>query len=270
MTPASPPAAPPEAAVAPRADAGGLVARSHMVAERIDVRGFTAGEVLGRGPLTVRVDDGIAVVYRYGAVVFVGTSEEQRQAFLAQLPLERPVARGGWDDADLRLATDGETEGVGKDAQLVLRAFDLDRLRVVAEVLARSALLSHYEVRLAQAFEALEPRIERLRRSGRLGLGTGRLLRQIGEALDTEVRMVGRGEVSEKPELVWDRPELDALFVRLADEYELAPRDRALTRKLDLLTRVASLFVDALAARRNLQVEWAIVALIVVEIVLMF
>ena len=43
-------------------------------------------------------------------------------------------------------------------------------------------------------------------------------------------RMVGRVEVAEKPEIVWDDPRLDRLYERLATEYELRDRDRALSR----------------------------------------
>ena len=96
------------------------------------------------------------------------------------------------------------------------------------------------------------------------------MLKSFGEVLATEVRMVARAEVAEKPEFVWDRVELDRIYARLAEEYELVDRDRALSRKLDLLSRVAGVFLEALTARRTLHVEWAIFALILAEIVLLF
>jgi len=79
---------------------------------------------------------------------------------------------------------------------------------------------------------------------------------------------VGRVEVTEKPEIVWDDPELDRLYERLATEYELRDRDRALSRKLDLISRTAETYLDLINARQTLRVEWYIVILIVMEIVL--
>ena len=81
--------------------------------------------------------------------------------------------------------------------------------------------------------------------------------------------MVGRVEVSEKPERVWNRRDLYQVYARMAEEYELGERDRAVSRKLELLGRAAGTFLDVLGNRRSLHVEWYIVALIVVEIVLL-
>ena len=41
------------------------------------------------------------------------------------------------------------------------------------------------------------------------------LLSRISDVLSIQARTVGRVEVSEKPELTWDRPDLDRLYERL-------------------------------------------------------
>ena len=80
--------------------------------------------------------------------------------------------------------------------------------------------------------------------------------------------MVGRVETGEKPEVLWDHPALERLYVRLADEYELRERDRALDRKLEVISRNVETLLDLVQQSRNLRVEWYIVALIVAELVL--
>ena len=94
------------------------------------------------------------------------------------------------------------------------------------------------------------------------------LLRQIGEALLIRTRTVGRVEIGEKPEITWDNPELDRLYGRLALEYELADRDRALSRKLELISDVASTHLELLDTRKSVRLEWYIIVLIAAEIVL--
>jgi uncharacterized Rmd1/YagE family protein len=79
---------------------------------------------------------------------------------------------------------------------------------------------------------------------------------------------VGRVEVAEKPEIVWDDAALDRLYEHLAAEYELRDRDRALTRKLEVASRTVETYLDMLQHRQTLRVEWYIVTLILVEIVL--
>ena len=80
--------------------------------------------------------------------------------------------------------------------------------------------------------------------------------------------MVGRVEVSEKPELLWEYPELEKLYVRLEDEFEIRERHLALERKLGIISRTAETLLDLLNNRRSLRVEWYIVLLIVAEILL--
>ena len=98
---------------------------------------------------------------------------------------------------------------------------------------------------------------------------TGReLLRHIGDVLATQHNMVGRVETGEKPELLWDHPELERLYARLAEEYELRERDRALDRKFDVISRTAETLLSVLQNRTALRVEWYILALIVAELIL--
>lgn len=80
--------------------------------------------------------------------------------------------------------------------------------------------------------------------------------------------MVGRVETGEKPELLWERPELERLYMRLADEYELRERERALDRKLDVVSRTVETLLGLVQTRSSTRVEWYIVLLIVAELVL--
>ena len=50
------------------------------------------------------------------------------------------------------------------------------------------------------------------------------VVRTIGQALLTQHRVSGRIEVEEKPDVLWDHPQFERLYARLADEYELKER----------------------------------------------
>jgi uncharacterized Rmd1/YagE family protein len=138
---------------------------------------------------------------------------------------------------------------------------------VVADVLAKSAVLTHYEERVASVFDRIERLAQRLGQGAR-PIGGSDLLREIGSVLLIQARTVGRVEVTEKPETTWDDPELDRFYERLAAEYELRERDVALSRKLELVSRTAETYLDLIHNRRSLRVEWYIVILILVEILL--
>jgi uncharacterized Rmd1/YagE family protein len=117
-------------------------------------------------------------------------------------------------------------------------------------------------------FDAVEPLAARLRQGGR-SIPKGRdLLSYVGDTLLIQHKMVGRVEVGEKPEVMWERPELSRLFARLEDEFELAERRLAIERKLELISRTVGTLLDLQQNRRSLRVEWYIVVLIVFEIFL--
>ncbi len=253
-------------------DDGRVSVSAWLVGERIDVRDLDPAQIVARGPTTLRAGErGLAVIYRYGAVVLFGLARDAERAFLSELArhLHGALPEPSGDTGELRIASDGE-ERVEAGGVVVLRELGLERIQIVAEVLARSALLAHYEARLARTLEGIEPLAESLRARGRVRLGSRRLLTQLGDVLVTEMRMLGRAEVSEKPELTWDRHDLDRLYVRLAEEYELRDRDRAVGRKLELLSRTAGTLLGVVQNRRALIVEWSIVGLIVLEIALAF
>ena len=69
-------------------------------------------------------------------------------------------------------------------------------------------------------------------------------------------------------ETLKSNPELERLYAKLEDEYEIEERHRALERKLDLISRTAETVLDLLQTQRSIRVEWYIVILIVIEILL--
>lgn len=238
-----------------------------LIGDRIDVR--TLGGRLAGAPLVTPIlGSGWAVVFRYGAVVFFDASDEARQEFLQSLAdrvqgrFERPETERALVHVD-----DKREEGVSEHA-LVIKEASLERAQIIAEILAKSVILARNELAMTGVFTALEPMASELQKTGR-GFNKARHLTQhIGQVLLMQQNMVGRVEVTEKPELLWERPDLERLYLRLEDEYELRERHLALERKLDLISSTATTLLELLQARRSLRVEWYIVILIIVDILL--
>jgi len=80
--------------------------------------------------------------------------------------------------------------------------------------------------------------------------------------------MVGRAEITEKPETLWDNPALEGLFARLENEFEIKERHAAIERKLNLLSHTTHTVLELLNSKHSLRVEWYIVILIVTEILI--
>ena len=245
--------------------------RAVLAGERIDTRAFETTHRLATAPLVISVgEEGCAVLFRYGAVVLFNLAPVEEAAFLKHLQplLTSPYGEEDTETEEAEMVVDpGRKEGVSNGV-ISLQQASLERLQVVASILAKSVVLAHYETRVATAFERIEPLAEALQRRGAGGHQAKDLLRHIGETLLIQHKMVGRVEIGEKPELLWEHPELERLYLRLEDEYELRERDVALERKLDLISNTAQTLLDLLQNRRTLRVEWYIVILIFVEIAL--
>jgi uncharacterized Rmd1/YagE family protein len=246
------------------------VVRAILLGERIDTRGLEEPEPLATAPLALKVEPaGVAVLFRYGVAVLFDVALGEERRFIDRLmprvvdPYDSPeideLRVGIRPDADEQIAVDGT---------LTLRDLAVERAQLVADCLAKSVVLAHYEARIASIFDRIEPLAASLRKRGRPGSQGRHLLRHIGNVLTVQHKMVGRVETGEKPEVLWDHPELERLYVRLADEYELRERDRALDRKLEVISRTVETLLDLVQQSRNLRVEWYIVALIVAELVL--
>ncbi len=76
--------------------------------------------------------------------------------------------------------------------------------------------------------------------------------------------------ITEKPDALWDRPDLERLYARLEDEYELRERVEALNRKLAVISETANTLADIIDTQRSLRLELIIVALIAFEVVIAF
>lgn len=240
------------------------------VGDRIDARGLDLPEPIGLAPLALPLGEGsVAVLFRFGVVVLFNVDDAAEQALLERLA---PHISGAFptpesDAARLQVRPDAESD-IDIANTIVLRRLSTERIQLVADAMAKSLILAHYETRIAGIFDRIEPLADNLRKKGRAGARGTALMRQIGDVLLMQHRMVGRVETGEKPELLWEHPELERLYLRLAEEYELRERSRALDRKLDVIARTVEMLIGLVQNRSSLRVEWYILALIVAELLL--
>jgi required for meiotic nuclear division protein 1 len=246
-----------------------FTAKAVLVGRHLELRRLADIEPLAVNPILIPVPGGgQAVLLRSGAVVLFGVAPQEEAAFRKHLApfVRHPLTRE--ESETLNIIVDPHRpDGIDLPQQsLYLIKADPLRLQVVADILGKSVLLADQEAQVTRAFERVEPLADELQRSGRGARHARDLGRHIGETLLIQHQMVGRGEVGDKPEVLWEQPDLERLFLQLEAEYELRERQLALERKLEVIGRTASTLLDLLQSRRSLRVEWYIVILIVVEI----
>lgn len=260
----------PAAATAAPVENTDVAVRAYFLGQRIEL-GAVAKTSAGfpTSPLIVPVgDQGQGVLFGYGAMVLFGLSEQAEQAFIATLKpcIQMPFERVETEAVTIRLTPNGS--GKVQDGLILMSALDRPRLQIVADVMAKSVVLAHYELGAAAVFDRIEPYAAELQHQRPVTVKGNQLLKQIGQTLTIQHKIVGRVEIVDKPELLWEYPELDPLYHRLEDEYEIRDRHSALERKLDLVSRTAETVLDLQRHQTGLRLEWYVVLLIVVEVLL--
>jgi uncharacterized Rmd1/YagE family protein len=239
-----------------------------LLSDRIDTAGLEHEGVISTVPLTYRVGaEGLVTLFRYGVAVIMCMSPQEEAETLRSLQprLIRPVPVVEEETLLIEVAPDKEDQ-ILPGGPMILRNATPDRLIVIADALSKSVVLARDEREVASVFELVEPFARELAEGGRVTATRRTILKHIGNALLVRQRVSGRVAVAEKPDVVWDRQDLERLYARLQDEYELEERAETLSRKLSVIADTAEVLTDIIDTRRSLRLEIAIVVLIAIEI----
>lgn len=234
-----------------------------------ELRGLP-GEMVRQPPhaITQRLPDGnVLHVFGIGAVVAVGGASAAGWREEIERAIGRRLLDGTRDVLVLRAdprATSPRMEG----GRMIVPRVDDSAQDTAAFVLAHSVALERYEARadsilddaLALAGEFASrgrppgPHTHQIRRAARLAIERLELARWFFPL--------------DRPDWSWDEPAIAHLYDTLADDFELADRHAALLHKIESVEGTVRIVIELWDARRNRLLEWAIVLLIVVEIVL--
>lgn len=246
-----------------------LKARALLLGDRLDLRLFKLADCLATTPLTLQVnaEGGVAVLFRYGVAVLFGVSEQDEIRFLDTLKplLTNPYQTPEIEEMDIHAGR--SSIGVQSGA-VSLDVVSLEKLQIIADALSKNLVLTLYEKKVASEFDKIEPLAQELATHGRVSADTKKLLSKIGSMLLIEHRMVGRAEIGDKPETLWDNPHLEGLYASMADEFELKERQSALDRKLGLISDTAQTLADVWDNKQLHKLEWYVIVLILFEIII--
>lgn len=245
----------------PRLKVHALLLGDRLVADR-----SSNPDMVSSAPFCFRKGEGYAVVFRYGALVLVGLAPAEEEAVLARYA-QSPQPPIEEERVELVLAPD-QDEGLTADGRLQIRALTPAHVLVLADILAKSIALARYEREIAAVFDTIEPAAARLAVSGRIPSARKELLQLIGAALLAQHRVSGRIAFAEKPDALWDHPELERLYARLEDEYEIIERGTLLHGKVEVVASAAQTFTDMMDTARSVRLEVLIVVLILAELII--
>jgi uncharacterized Rmd1/YagE family protein len=246
-----------------------LKTRALLLGDRLDLKSFKIADCLATTPLTLEVDSdgGIAILFRYGVVVLFGVQSPDETRFIDSL---KPLLTNPYPSPEIEeMEIHSGRRGIGVQSGAVsLDNISLEKLQIIADALSKNLVLTLYEKKVASEFDKIEPLAQELATHGKVSASSKKLLSKIGHMLLIEHRMVGRAEIGDRPETLWDFPHLEGLYASMEDEFELKERQSALDRKLGLISDTAQTLADVWDNKHLHKLEWYVIGLILFEIVL--
>ena len=247
-----------------------LIIRALHLGESIDIKGLEREDAFSKNPLGFRTPSGgMAVLFKTGSVAFVNMTpiEEYEQVRGLGDRIKAPLEQPDVETAVIDIKPD-EDDTISASGVIQIKVEEPTRLLLIAEALAMSVALAYDERRVASAFERVEPIANNLIKRHLPGSAQPQIYEEIGEALLVQHRLASRADLDDKPDVLWDRPELERFWARLVDEYDLPARARAVSRKLEVIRESADTMTDLIATRTSHRLEWYVIVLICIEIVL--
>jgi uncharacterized Rmd1/YagE family protein len=241
-------------------------ARAVLLGDRLSPDRAAQARVISTAPFAFRKGDGFVVAFRYGAAVLIGLDPAEEEEALALLAGPAAGAREE-ERIGLELGS-GQDEGLNAAGVLQLRELAPAHVLVLADILGKSVALAHYEKEIASVLDAIEPAAGALAATGRIPSARTEILKLVGSALLTQHRVSGRIAFAEKPDILWEHPELERFYARLEDEYEIVERGTLLNGKMKVIASAAETFTDMMDTARSARLELLIVILILAELVI--
>jgi len=248
-----------------------VTVRAILLGDRIDTVGLERPDILSATPLAFRVTEGaFVVVFRYGVVVLFGMTPLQEDEIIQSLDrrIVGPYARREQETSHIKIAPDKD-EQIAPNGTITLKALLPEHVLLIADAIATNVILAHDERDVSAVFDIIEPLARELAEHGRTPGGRRTILKHIGNALLVQQRVSGLVAVAEKPDVLWERPDLERFYARLEDEYELKERADLLTRKLTVISDTGQALADIIDTQRSLRLEQIIIALILLETIFM-
>jgi uncharacterized Rmd1/YagE family protein len=219
---------------------------------------------------TVFALDGEARLYlfRIGALVLQGAVASEPE-ILAEVELvsERRLLSETretyWVSSDP--ARSAAVPRVGWDQVVISDASDAS-MGAIALLLAQSSALERYERAAERLVDEAHAIASHQARTGRPPRGTRALVRRVGLLMADRLELARWFYLVDRPEETWERPEVALLYDALFGNLELKERHQAMLHKLGAVESSTQVTFGLWHARWSNRLEWAIVLLIVFEI----
>lgn len=232
---------------------------------------YTWEEPLILGSRQLGIDDKKVFVFSFGSVVFINFSKPEVTLFFRNLKEATSTdmtdsLESASDEYELKLCSGDDFEITDEYALVPSLEEFYDEL--AATVIAKSAALEKIEVLLGKIEDKVEAMIDRLE-AGKTNISNIEVAKTTSDILRFQYTTISYIMILDKPDITWENSRWDRFYDRMAVFFELNDRYEVVKKKLDILNNIREGFTHISYSNRGLRMEWAIVLLIVAEVIIM-
>ncbi len=209
-------------------------------------------------------------LYYFGSLIFINCSDALILSFCDRMARFAEVFRSVHvtkyrDTYTLKTGNGSELKITNENA--VMPRYFPACVNIISFVIAKSVALERIEEQVDLLLDEMEGVIQLLER-GKLAIPDRKLARLASSILNFKYKSIAHIMVLDKPDITWDNEELDHLYGRMANLFELSQRYHEIKTKSETLMDITEVFTGLSHAQRSTRLEWIIIILIALEIVL--
>jgi required for meiotic nuclear division protein 1 len=225
------------------------------------------GNIICEDPLIFQGENKSLAVFDFGVAVFFGYNKPEIAEGVQEIKKYTVGYKAEYSKDEFILNVGPSDSTLPTKEELTIENLNLDNIKLVSIVLARSVSLEYYENQIDKSLEKLTDIVQSLASKGKTGEPESRLSKEVGVSLVIEHELAYNLEILEEPEVLWEGgKKIENLYRTLAKTFELESRVQILEKKLDIVSKTNRFLIDQLQSRRASLLELVIILLIVFEI----
>ncbi|MGB6681246.1 MAG: RMD1 family protein [Candidatus Bathyarchaeia archaeon] len=206
-------------------------------------------------------------IYDFGSLVSFNLDKKDLDDIFLKLRKHIKCLESPEQDSFDIIIKSTDTEDIGF-SEVTLNQLDINKVEMIAVVLAQSVALDHYENIVDQQILKVSNINDHLTKFGKLHTSHKNVIKMIGETNKALENTIFQVDVLDKPPVTWDHKDLEVLYEKANSVFELSLRFKNLKIKADYIDRQLTRFIEILRSRREMRLELIIIILIAIEVII--
>lgn len=211
---------------------------------------------------------GYIFIYRFGSIVFFNVNPARQTEIIEKIKAIIGVKDFFITSEELLIDVEKNHKNEVFFEKVNLDAVTLERLDVLALVLAQSTALEYFELKVDELMRTSGRITWNLKSKGRMHMSEKEINKFVGFCMLAKQDLISSMYLLDKPEEAWNDEILDTLYRDSAEMFELKERYRTIDHKLKMMQDNLEIIADLLKSRRTTLLELTIILLIFIEVVL--